>query len=107
MKAITLANLKRLLDPEDKIEPGSHYFTRTVGGFVDPCVATIYFGDGVLTMHVTQSGRFTVGSACAPMSRAALAACARAHRLVAKAGLYDGELRIETDAAQPKTRGAQ
>lgn len=84
-----MADLRRLLDPQDKIEEGSHYFSRIVGGFIDPCVATLTFGDDVLRMHVTGSGRFTVGSAQCPMSREQLAAVARAHKLVAKAGLAD------------------
>ncbi len=88
---VTVARLKRYLDPADKIEPGSAYFDRIVGQFIDPCVASITFGDDVLRMHVTRSGFFRVGSAQAPMSRAQLAVCARAHSLVAKAGLYDSE----------------
>ena len=86
-----MANLKRYLDPADTIEPGSVYFDRLVGPYIDPCVASITFGDGVLRMHVTQSGLFRVGSAQCPMSRSQLDACARARSLVVKAGLRDSE----------------
>lgn len=46
---LTLAKLKRYLDPQDRIEEGSHYFHRLTvggpdGGRVDPCIATITFG---------------------------------------------------------------
>jgi hypothetical protein len=90
MNAVSLANLKRLLDPRDRIAEGSRIFDRvTVDGALDPCVATINFGDEVLRMYVTQTGKFTVGSSQAPMNRDALAAVARAHSLVVKAGLTD------------------
>ena len=47
----------------------------------------------VLRMHVTQGGRFTVGSAQCPMHRDQLAAVARAHSLVVKANLTDASTR--------------
>lgn len=91
MKAITLANLKQYLDARDRIEPGSHFFDRIVGGFVDPCVASITFGNDVLRMHICQSGLFKVGFSQAGMSRRQLDALARARSLVVKAGLFDAE----------------
>lgn len=90
---ITLANLKRYLEPVDRIEPGSAIFDRWVGGFIDPCVAIITFGPEVIRMHVNQSGFFRVGMAEPPMRREQLDACARARALVVKAGLYDTEKR--------------
>ncbi len=90
MRAITLANLKRLLGPSDCIKDGSRIFDRvSADGAHDPCVATVEFGAEVVRMHVTQTGRFTVGSAQPPMSKDALAATARAYSFVVKAGLID------------------
>ncbi len=88
MKQLTYKAVTRLLGPEDKAELGSHYFDALTSDLrIDPCVATVRFGDDVLTLHITANRTFKVGSVQAPMHLHQLAACRRAHMLIRKLNL--------------------